>query len=185
MGRRCCVSGAICRGRCERFSGGEEKRRRSGSVVSPFGLHSGFRQSGSRLRRGFDAKAEALAYLEATAKATATATATAKATAGPPASRKDDKFRVVGNNRDWGMGMHWKLREWMLVGVLLTVSGGLLRSGMAQIATTSVTDTVYRANGTAATGTVLEPVMNFRGVIIRKYFRISIHSETFNHSEAA
>ena len=45
-----------------------------------------------------------------------------------------------------------KLRRWTLVGMLLAV---MTVSAAAQIATTSVTDTVYRADGTAATGTVL------------------------------
>ncbi|WP_348269849.1 SGNH/GDSL hydrolase family protein [Edaphobacter paludis] len=48
--------------------------------------------------------------------------------------------------------MVWKLRRWTLVGMLLAV---MTVSAAAQIATTSVTDTVYRADGTAATGTVL------------------------------
>jgi len=48
--------------------------------------------------------------------------------------------------------MSWKFKRWVLVGVLLAVATG---SAAAQIATTSVTDTVYRADGTAATGTVL------------------------------
>ena len=48
--------------------------------------------------------------------------------------------------------MGWKFKGWTtLVGLLLA----LTISGSAQIATTSVTDTVYRANGTAATGTVI------------------------------
>lgn len=45
-----------------------------------------------------------------------------------------------------------KSRGWMLVGMLLTI---MTVSAAAQIATTSVTDTVYRADGTAATGTVI------------------------------
>ncbi|HEV2708924.1 MAG TPA: SGNH/GDSL hydrolase family protein [Edaphobacter sp.] len=48
--------------------------------------------------------------------------------------------------------MSWKVKGWVLVGVMLAVTAG---SATAQIATTSVTDTVYRADGTAATGTVL------------------------------
>jgi hypothetical protein len=47
--------------------------------------------------------------------------------------------------------MHWKSRGWLLIGVLLAVTV----DAMAQIATTSVTDTVYRADGTPATGTVI------------------------------
>jgi hypothetical protein len=45
-----------------------------------------------------------------------------------------------------------KFRGWKLVGVLLAV---MTVSAAAQIVTTSVTDTVYRADGTPATGTVL------------------------------
>ena len=48
--------------------------------------------------------------------------------------------------------MAWRIRAWTLVGLLLAVT---TVSAMAQIATTTVTDTVYRADGTAATGTVL------------------------------
>ncbi|MEO8735614.1 MAG: GDSL-type esterase/lipase family protein [Edaphobacter sp.] len=48
--------------------------------------------------------------------------------------------------------MGWKFKEWMLVGMLLAV---MTASATAQIATTSVTDTVYRADGTAASGTVI------------------------------
>jgi hypothetical protein len=48
--------------------------------------------------------------------------------------------------------MAWRLRAWTLVGLLLAVT---TVSAMAQIVTTTVTDTVYRADGTAATGTVL------------------------------
>ncbi len=48
--------------------------------------------------------------------------------------------------------MVWMLRRWTLVGILLAVTAV---SATAQIATTSVTDTVYRADGTAAKGTVL------------------------------
>jgi trimeric autotransporter adhesin len=53
-----------------------------------------------------------------------------------------------------GMMMHWKPRGWTLVGMLLAV---VTVSAVAQssIATTTVTDTIYRADGTAATGTVL------------------------------
>ncbi len=47
--------------------------------------------------------------------------------------------------------MGWKIRGW-LVGMLLAI---FTASAMAQIVTTTVTDTVYRADGSAATGTVL------------------------------
>ena len=47
--------------------------------------------------------------------------------------------------------MRWMARGWMLVGVLVALS---LSAG-AQVATTTVADTVYRADGTPATGTVL------------------------------
>ena len=48
--------------------------------------------------------------------------------------------------------MHWKPRSWMLIGVLLTV---MTVAGVAQVATTQVADTIYHADGTVATGTVL------------------------------
>ena len=52
------------------------------------------------------------------------------------------------------MMMHWKIRGWTLVGMLLAV---VTVYAMAQgsIATTTVTDTIYRADGTAAGGTVI------------------------------
>ncbi len=55
--------------------------------------------------------------------------------------------------------MSWKRRGWTtLIGMLVAVPGMLVWltvMGVAQIVTTQVTDTVYRADGTAATGTVL------------------------------
>jgi hypothetical protein len=48
--------------------------------------------------------------------------------------------------------MHWKRRSWMLIGVLLAA---FTASARAQIVTTTVADTIYHADGTAATGTVL------------------------------
>ncbi|MDW5265706.1 MULTISPECIES: SGNH/GDSL hydrolase family protein [Acidobacteriaceae] len=48
--------------------------------------------------------------------------------------------------------MAWRVRAWTLVGLLLAVT---TVSAMAQIVTTTVTDTIYRADGTTATGTVL------------------------------
>jgi len=48
--------------------------------------------------------------------------------------------------------MHWKPRGWILVSVLLAITAV---TATAQIATTSVTDTIYRADGTPATGTVI------------------------------
>lgn len=48
--------------------------------------------------------------------------------------------------------MHWKPRSWILIGVLLTV---ITAAGVAQVATTQVADTIYHADGTVATGTVL------------------------------
>jgi lysophospholipase L1-like esterase len=58
--------------------------------------------------------------------------------------------------------MHWKHRGWTLIGMLLLVLPGALRvmtvpvsAQVSQIATTMVTDTVYLADGTAATGTVI------------------------------
>ncbi|MCU1222485.1 MAG: hypothetical protein JWQ42_578 [Edaphobacter sp.] len=50
--------------------------------------------------------------------------------------------------------MSWKPRGWTLVGMLLAViTVGAVAQG--PIATTTVTDTIYRADGTTATGTVL------------------------------
>ena len=58
--------------------------------------------------------------------------------------------------------MHWKPRGWTLIGVLLAMLPVVMRvttmpvsAQVSQIATTTVTDTVYRADGTAATGTVI------------------------------
>ncbi len=53
--------------------------------------------------------------------------------------------------------MNWKPRGWALVGMLLAFPGVLwvAVAAVAQIATTQVTDTIYRADGTAATGTVI------------------------------
>ena len=48
--------------------------------------------------------------------------------------------------------MHWKSGSWILVGVLLAA---LTTGASAQIVTTMVADTIYHADGTAATGTVL------------------------------
>ena len=48
--------------------------------------------------------------------------------------------------------MYWKSKSWILIGVLLAA---LTVTGAAQVATTTVADTIYHANGTAATGTVL------------------------------
>ena len=48
--------------------------------------------------------------------------------------------------------MHWKPKSWILIGLLLTA---LTATGVAQVATTPVADTIYHADGTAATGTVL------------------------------
>ena len=50
--------------------------------------------------------------------------------------------------------MRWTFRGWMLVGMLLAVvTVGVV--AQSSIATTTVTDTIYRADGTAATGTVI------------------------------
>ena len=48
--------------------------------------------------------------------------------------------------------MHWKSKSWILIGVLLAA---FTATGVAQIATTQVADTIYHADGTAATGTVI------------------------------
>jgi hypothetical protein len=46
-------------------------------------------------------------------------------------------------------------RGWMLLAVLVAMMAGILDTAEAQMATTTVLDTVYSANGTPATGTVL------------------------------
>ena len=48
--------------------------------------------------------------------------------------------------------MYWKSGSWVLIGVLLAA---LTATGVAQVATTTVADTIYHADGTPATGTVL------------------------------
>ena len=48
--------------------------------------------------------------------------------------------------------MHWKPNSWILIGVLLAA---FTMRAAAQIATTQVTDTVYHADGTPATGAVI------------------------------
>src|SRR5882757_2890989 len=51
--------------------------------------------------------------------------------------------------------MHWMLKRWTLVGVLLAA---IITTGhfvIAQVATTPVVDTIYSANGAPATGTVI------------------------------
>jgi len=48
--------------------------------------------------------------------------------------------------------MRWKPRTWTLVWLLLAVATG---SGTAQVATTQVADTIYHADGTAASGTLV------------------------------
>ena len=47
--------------------------------------------------------------------------------------------------------MHWNSRNWILAGVLLAA----FTAARAQIVTTQVADTIYHADGTAATGTAL------------------------------
>ena len=51
--------------------------------------------------------------------------------------------------------MGLKRREWMLVGVLLTVVAGYPALVQGQVATTTVQDTVYSANGSPVQGTVV------------------------------
>ena len=48
--------------------------------------------------------------------------------------------------------MIWRPKGWILIGMLLTV---MSTAGRAQMATTQVADTVYHADGTTATGTVV------------------------------
>ncbi|WP_263382779.1 hypothetical protein [Granulicella arctica] len=50
--------------------------------------------------------------------------------------------------------MHCISRRWTLVGMLLAITL-TMRPVMAQVATTQVADTIYRADGTTATGTVI------------------------------
>jgi trimeric autotransporter adhesin len=59
-------------------------------------------------------------------------------------------------NNDWIP--IWKRRSWTLIGALLALHGMFIwpiAAGFAQIVTTQITDTIYRANGTPASGTVL------------------------------
>src|ERR1700679_764136 len=58
--------------------------------------------------------------------------------------------------------MHWKPRGWTLIGMLLLAIPGVVKiatlpvcAQVSQITTTQVTDTVYLASGTTATGTVI------------------------------
>ena len=61
--------------------------------------------------------------------------------------------------------MHWKPKGWTLIGTLLLVIPGAMTvmkvtaaaqtTSASAIATTQVTDTVYRADGTPANGTVI------------------------------
>src|SRR5665213_3460417 len=48
--------------------------------------------------------------------------------------------------------MGWKPKGWILIGMLLSVFSA---ASFAQVTTTQVADTVYRADGTPATGIVL------------------------------
>lgn len=48
--------------------------------------------------------------------------------------------------------MHWNSRNWILIGVLMTV---MTVTGVAQVSTTQVSDTIYHADGTVATGSVI------------------------------
>ncbi len=48
--------------------------------------------------------------------------------------------------------MHWKTRGLAFIGLLLVV---MTATGVAQVATTQVADTIYHADGTAATGTLV------------------------------
>jgi hypothetical protein len=50
------------------------------------------------------------------------------------------------------IAMHWKPGCWILIGVLFAA---LATTAEAQVATTPVTDTIYHADGTTATGTVI------------------------------
>jgi hypothetical protein len=48
--------------------------------------------------------------------------------------------------------MRWKLRGWMSIGLLLAT---MTATGVAQVATTQVADTIYYADGTVAAGTLV------------------------------
>ena len=48
--------------------------------------------------------------------------------------------------------MHWKPGSWILIGVLLAT---LTTAGTAQLATTHIADTIYHADGSAATGSAI------------------------------
>ncbi len=51
--------------------------------------------------------------------------------------------------------MHWKPRIWLLAGMLLAVMLALAPPGGAQVTTTQVADTIYRADGSPAAGSVV------------------------------
>ncbi len=51
--------------------------------------------------------------------------------------------------------MHWNPRVWLLAGMLLAVMLALAPPGSAQVTTTPVVDTIYRADGSPASGTVV------------------------------
>ncbi|HEY0264189.1 MAG TPA: GDSL-type esterase/lipase family protein [Granulicella sp.] len=51
--------------------------------------------------------------------------------------------------------MDWKPRQWALVGILLAMIGTISPPLAAQVTTTEIADTVYRADGSAASGTVV------------------------------
>ena len=48
--------------------------------------------------------------------------------------------------------MGWKPKGWILIGMLLSLFSAV---SLAQVTTTQVADTVYHADGTPASGTVL------------------------------
>ncbi len=51
--------------------------------------------------------------------------------------------------------MHWMPRQWTLVGMLLAAVLTMAPVAPAQVTTTQIADTIYRADGSAATGTVI------------------------------
>jgi hypothetical protein len=65
----------------------------------------------------------------------------------PQLSAGSDAGNLNKENR-----MYWKARSWILIGLLLAACS---TAGVAQVATTQIADTIYNADGSAATGTVL------------------------------
>ena len=129
----------MLRGEGEGKGKGKSKGKGNRSVVAPFGLHSGLRQSGViDLWWAMRPEAEASGYLDATATAKATAKATAnanakatsnakaKATSTPTADANTNantgvsplRFASVEMTRVAGVDGGGRRRAWMVVGLL-------------------------------------------------------------------